>query len=116
MINQQIKLKIKSLHLSCQSFERSHWKDNDIGGLIFYSKYVDNDRNLRISPGYVYIQSKANVENEKTGKGSIHGDLFKKLIGHLPEGKEIICGGFGRYKEKEWAFNSLTLNVISEKW
>ena len=61
------------------------------------------------------------MEIEKTFEGSIHGDLFKKLTGKLPSGVDILCGGFGRYKDEKWKFNSSALNTSAinkktKKW
>ncbi len=48
-------INIFSVHLSCKSLDPMEWKKSNVGGIVFYQKYIDAEKNLKIQPGYIII-------------------------------------------------------------
>ncbi|CDW89468.1 UNKNOWN [Stylonychia lemnae] len=108
------KREVKTFHLSCRSTGPKQWKDNDIGGIIIYDQFKNQD--LRIQPGYVYVRKIDEIKEYKSAEGQIHGNLLKSLLGIEPSQANLLCSGFGRKSGEDWKFNSLTLNTKDKEF
>ena len=64
---------IENLHISCHSTNVSNFLTKDIGGFVIYSSGELNG--VSYTPGYVYIETKEELEKigVKSTKGQIHG-------------------------------------------
>ncbi|CDW83901.1 UNKNOWN [Stylonychia lemnae] len=109
----EIQRKIKTFHLSCRSTEPMDWEDDDIGGIIIYDSFSNQD--IRIQPGYVYVRKIDEIKVYKSSEGQIHGNLLKSLLGIEPSKVNLLCSGFGRKSGEDWKFNSLTLNTKNKE-
>ena len=111
--------KFNTMHVSCSSYKPKKWLGNEnLGGVVLYmykgkTDWHLNDRHCQ--SGYIILKRIEDLKQIRNGgkePGQIHGAVYKSVFNETLNVNEVLGGGFS-YKDKEWKFNSWTLNAPS---
>ena len=121
--------KIKSYHVSCQSYRpKSYDCTENLGGIVLYAVDGETDwkkNGVHCKTGYIILKQTGKngeiydnygkEENINSDVGMIHGGIYESVFAESPKKSNVIGSGFSRCNG-EWKYRSYSFNQSNDDY